>query len=99
MPIIITPELAKLGRKNLIVKAKKSGSKIQEGLAEKAEEIEFSNFIFDDEQIAQKIDHALGKVKINGNCLRYFGIRIPSKIKRNNGYDIKEVPAIILEDR
>ena len=99
MPIIITPELAKLGRKNLIDKAKKSGSKIQEGLAEKAEEIEFSNFIFDDEQIAQKIDHALGKVKINGNCLRYFGIRIPSKIKRNNGYDIKEVPAIILEDR
>lgn len=66
-----------------------------------------SNFILDNSKMAQRIDHAVGTIKIGENYFRYYGVKLPETIikifKSKDGKSIKKlktekVNAIILEN-
>lgn len=58
-----------------------------------------SSFILDQSKLPQRINHALGKIKINGEYFRYKGIVVDEEIEKQGGMikQIKKVPAIVLE--
>lgn len=58
-----------------------------------------STFIFNDDAMPQKIDHAIGHIAISNERLRYFGVRLPVRFHTSKGEVIKEVEAIVTEDR
>ena len=49
-----------------------------------------SDFILDDSDIPQRIDHAVGFIEINKQKIRYYGIKIHQNISK----DIKGIPTI-----
>lgn len=62
-----------------------------------------ANFILDSSGLPQRIDHAVGSIKINGDVLRYYGVKLNEEIEKvgRNGeviIQIKKVPAIVLEN-
>ena len=60
------------------------------------------NFILDDSQLPQRLDHAVGKIKVGDKLLRYYGARINEIIiKKKKGGMVQTTqlsPAIILEN-
>lgn len=70
--------------------------KIVEGEKRKKE----SQFILDPSKIPQRIDHALGKIKIGEESFRYYGAKINEKIKRKirDGKEYKWVEVVVPSD-
>lgn len=58
------------------------------------------HFIFDDKELEQNIDHAIGTLIINGEPIRYFGSMLPEKYETKDKLTgIRDVPVIITEKR
>jgi len=62
-----------------------------------------SNFVLDSNRLPQRIDHAVGKIKIDGAYLRYYGVKLDEEIEKQGRHGemitlVKKVPALILEN-
>lgn len=75
---------------------------LQEMINSEKKSEEEKNFILDDSEIPQQIDHALGQINIKGESKRYYGILIREKTLESTGantsYQIRESPALVLEN-
>jgi len=79
------------------LKQERDLEKDEEGIKAK-----LSNFILDDKQIPQRIDHAVGVIEINNQKYRYYGAKLNEKVmKKSKGKlvtYIEKVNAIVLEN-
>lgn len=73
--------------------------KRQEEIRENKRREQLQQFIFDNKLIPQLIDHAIGKLIINGQELRYFGSKLYQEIMTKKGLIKIETEVIVTEDR
>lgn len=75
---------------------------VNEEIAEIKDKDKLNKFILDDSKIPQRLDHAVGNIKIGDKRFRYYGARINEfVIKKQNGKLIQTTelsPAIITEE-